>query len=108
LAIEDEIVAEARRRALADVRLRFRAGQETIRGGAAPSFRPASRPGADLADEIVEAYEKARRQAGEDVEPDNDDDDDPDREGRVRGPEQRPLVATPDAILRAARKAGFL
>lgn len=98
-ALDEQIAAEAQRRANADVRQRFKPG-ERVR--APEQFRPSG----NLADDIIKAY---RRATGE-PDPDDDDSDKPeDDNSELRGPPQRPMIiATPDAIIRAARKAGFL
>ena len=99
LSLDEQIASEAKRRANAEARQRFRS--KRIYGAGK------LRPGADLGSEIVAAYNKARREQGDEDDP-HDDDRPSDDEPELRGPPQTQTVATPSAILAAAKKAGFL
>ncbi len=94
MTLDEQIAAEARRRANAEARQRFRSEKETARstGG--------FRPGATLADDIIAAYKKATS-----TDDDEDDDKPKDDDPELRGPDQTRIVATADAIIAAMKKA---
>jgi hypothetical protein len=98
MSLEEQIAAEGKRRMQAEVRRRFRSEKIITRGG------NNLRPGADLADDIVAAYNKARREQGDADDP-HDDDKPHDDNPELRGPDQTRIVATADAIIAAMKKA---
>ena len=98
LSLSEQIADENARRMQAELRARFRSEKSTV------PISGASRPGADLASDIVDAYNRARREQGDADDP-HDDDKPHDDEDELRGPPQPTGRMTADGIIAAMKKA---
>ena len=99
MSLDEQIAAEANRRAKAELRQRFRSEKNVPDGS---GIRGRARPSAD---DIIAAYKKARREQGDDDDP-HDDDKPKDDEPELRGPPQTQTVATPRRSSRREESGG--